>query len=262
MASDTDYQEHPQHLPRGQRPGRGSRPIISTAASVAVLALVLLAAGCGGSKSPGAGGRRSASSVSLAKFEAYATCVRSLGSRTFPTPPRAPAGVSRSRSTAARGATSVATIRRSWRPTKACRGLMPGGGQAPAPLSAQKIAAEGGVGPLHALARPPGLPGPEQPRRVRQQQVRRNLARVSGRKYRMPVGATERADARRARKRLGMLARSRAGSRDQSISPRMSSAVMPLAKRSPSSMTPRKSAAFRWARATTFSSMVSRASRR
>jgi hypothetical protein len=46
----------------------------------------------------------------------------------------------------------------------------------------------------------------------------------------------------------------------QSISPRMSSAVMLVANRSSSSMTPRKSAAFRWASATTFSSIVSRAS--
>jgi hypothetical protein len=42
-------------------------------------------------------------------------------------------------------------------------------------------------------------------------------------------------------------------------SPRMSSAVMLLANRSLSSMTPRNSAALRCASATTFSSMVSRA---
>ena len=60
----------------------------------------------------------------------------------------------------------------------------------------------GELGSLHALARPPGLPRPKQPGRIRQQQVRRDLARVPNRQQRLQVPATDRADTRCARKGL------------------------------------------------------------
>ena len=62
----------------------------------------------------------------------------------------------------------------------------PAGGQSPAPPSRPRSSPpEVGLGSLHAFAWPTGLSRPEHPGRVRQQQVRRELARVSDRRQRV-----------------------------------------------------------------------------
>src|ERR1700719_1794098 len=57
----------------------------------ALVGLALCAAGCGGSKPPGAAGGSSASRV-LGQFEAYASCMRSHGISDFPDPTASPGG--------------------------------------------------------------------------------------------------------------------------------------------------------------------------
>jgi hypothetical protein len=139
MASASD-DEDAEHVPRG--PGwRQSLPIKRTAALAALLALAVLAAGCGGSKSPDVAGGGGSSSV-LAKFEAYTTCMRSHGLADFPDPTTSPGGGVAFQINGGPGSDLNHNNPRFMAADKACRGSLPGGGQAPAPLSAQKIAAE------------------------------------------------------------------------------------------------------------------------
>jgi hypothetical protein len=140
MASASDHEEHAEHVPRG--PGRRrSRPIKWTAALPALFALAVLAAGCGGSKSPGVAAGDGSSSV-LAKFEAYSTCMRSHGIPDFPDPTTSPGGGVSFQINGGPGSDLDHNNPRFIAADKACRGLLPGAGQAPAPLSAQRIAAE------------------------------------------------------------------------------------------------------------------------
>jgi hypothetical protein len=137
MASASDHEEHTEQVPRG--PGRRrSRPVRWTAALPALLALAVLAAGCGGSKAPDAAGGSSA----LAKFEAYTTCMRSHGIRDFPDPTSSPGGGVSFQINGGPGSDLDHNNPRFIAADKACRGLLPGAGQAPAPLSSQRIAAE------------------------------------------------------------------------------------------------------------------------
>jgi hypothetical protein len=139
MASASDHEEHAEQVPRG--PGRRwSRPIKLTALPV-LFALAVLAAGCGGSKSPGVAGGDGSSSV-LAKFEAYTTCMRSHGIPDFPDPTTSPGGGVSFQLTRRPGSDLDHNNPRFIAADQACRGLLPGGGQPPAPLSAQRIAAE------------------------------------------------------------------------------------------------------------------------
>jgi hypothetical protein len=110
----------------------------ATTVTMALLGLVLILAGCGGSKSPaGAGG--ASSSAELAKFEGYARCMRSHGISDFPDPSTS-GGV---------GITLNGGRRSDLDPNnprfktanRACRSLAPAAHPAPAP-SPQKIAAE------------------------------------------------------------------------------------------------------------------------
>jgi hypothetical protein len=107
-----------------------------------LVGLVLMAAGCGGSKSPGIAGGGGSPSGALAKFEAYASCMRSHGIRDFPDPTTSPGGGVAIQIHGGPGSDLNRSNPRFISADKACRGLLPSGGQAPAPLSAEKIAAE------------------------------------------------------------------------------------------------------------------------
>jgi hypothetical protein len=76
---------------------------------------------------------------------------------------------------------------------EACRSLLPGGEQ-PAPVSAQPARRGGEVGALPALAWPPEFPRPRRSGRLRQQQVRRELARIPNRQQRLQIAAACRTD--------------------------------------------------------------------
>ena len=155
MASASDHEEHAEHVPRG--PGtRRSRPIKWPPA---LFALAVLAAGCGGSKSPGVAGGDGSSSV-LAKFEAYTTCMRSHGISDFPDPTTSPGGGVSFQINGGPGSDLDHNNPRFIAADKACRGLLPGAGQVPAPLASQRIAAEvrwAGCMRSHGL---PGFPDP------------------------------------------------------------------------------------------------------
>ncbi|HEX4680437.1 MAG TPA: hypothetical protein VH210_14655 [Gaiellaceae bacterium] len=107
-----------------------------------LVGLVLMAAGCGGSNSPGIAGGGGSSSGALANFGAYASCMRSHGIPDFPDPSTSPGGGVGIQIHGGPGSDLNRNDPRFMTAAKACRGLRPGGGQAPAPLSAQKIAAE------------------------------------------------------------------------------------------------------------------------
>src|SRR5579863_1798051 len=103
--------------------------------------LVLLAAGCGGSKSPGAAGGGSPSLV-MAKFEAYATCMRSHGIPDFPDATTSPGGGVSFQINGGPGSDLNRNNPTFKAANQACQSLLPSGGsQAPA-ASPQKIAAE------------------------------------------------------------------------------------------------------------------------
>jgi len=140
MASSSDHEEHAEHVPGG--PGsQWSLPIQWTAALVALLALATIAAGCGGSKSPDAAGGGGSSSV-LAKFEAYSNCMRGHGVPDFPDPTTSPGGGVSFQINGGPGSDLNHNNPSFMAADKACRSLLPGGGQAPAALSTQRIAAE------------------------------------------------------------------------------------------------------------------------
>ena len=78
----------------------------------------------------------------LAKFEAYAICMRSHGIPDFPDPTTSPGGGVSFQINGGPGSDLNHYNPSFMAADKACRGLLPGAGQAPAPLSAQRIAAE------------------------------------------------------------------------------------------------------------------------
>jgi hypothetical protein len=132
--------------PDGPGPRHGPRLARTAPVTAALVGLVLVAAGCGGSKSPGAAGGGGgpagggSASADLAKFEAYAKCMRSHGIRDFPDPTTAGGGVGIS----LHGGPGSDLDRNNPRfkaANQACRSLQPGGSATPA-QSAQKIAAE------------------------------------------------------------------------------------------------------------------------
>ncbi len=123
------------------RPGRQrSRAIGWGAALPASLALALLVAGCGGSKSPGLGGGGGPSAV-LAKFEAYATCMRGHGIPDFPDPTSSPGGGVSFQINGGPGSDLDHNNPSFIAADQACRPLLPGGTQSTAQPAA-KIAEE------------------------------------------------------------------------------------------------------------------------
>ena len=131
----------------GRRPLRWSRPhrLWPLMLQAALVGLVLMAAGCGGSKSPGvaggAAGNSGASSGTLAEFEAYASCMRSHGIHDFPDPTTSPGGGVSFQINGGPGSDLDRNNPRFQSANQACQSLEPGRGQQPS-LSAGKIAAE------------------------------------------------------------------------------------------------------------------------
>jgi hypothetical protein len=109
----------------------------AAAAGAAVLAVAALAAGCGGSPSPGGG----SSSGMLARFVAYARCMRDHGIRDFPDPTTSPGGGVSFQLDGGPGTDLGRSNPAFRRATAACRSLEPGGSQPPQ-QSAAKIAIE------------------------------------------------------------------------------------------------------------------------
>jgi hypothetical protein len=126
--------------PRGLRPRHGPRLTVGAA----LVGLVLMGAGCGGSKSPGnaaGAGAGGSSSGAVAKFEAYSQCMRSHGIRDFPDPTTSPGGGVGISVSGGPGSDLHRNNPRFKAANQACRSLEPGGSATPA-QSAQKVAAE------------------------------------------------------------------------------------------------------------------------
>ncbi len=113
--------------------------------TAALVGLMLLAAGCGGSRSrgvAGGGGGSGGSSLGvLAQFEAYAKCMRSHGIPDFPDPTTSPGGGVAFQINGSPGSDLDRNNPRFQAANEACHSLEPGGGQPPA-QSPEKIAAE------------------------------------------------------------------------------------------------------------------------
>jgi hypothetical protein len=140
MASASDHEKRAEQL-RFAPSSRRLLPSKGTAALAALLALAVLAAGCGGSRSPDAAGGGGDSSV-LAAFEAYARCMRSHGIPDFPDPTTSPGGGVSFQISGGPGSDLNHNDPRFTAADRACRGLLPGAEKAQAPLSAGRIAAE------------------------------------------------------------------------------------------------------------------------
>jgi hypothetical protein len=151
VTSASNHEDHAEQvLELAHGPvGRRSLPVRRAAATIA--ALLVLAAGCGGSNGPGvpsAGSNKanhapaagSSSGGVMAQFLAYSRCMRSHGIHDFPDPSSAGGGVG----IELHGGPGSDLNRNDPRfeaAEQACRALQPGGGQPTTP-SAQKIAAE------------------------------------------------------------------------------------------------------------------------
>ena len=152
MTHTADQQENEmrggRYRPVGRGPLQWSRPQLrwTLTLSAALVGLVLIAAGCGGSKSPGAAGGTAGTSAGsssgvLAEFEAYASCMRSHGIHDFPDPTTSPGGGVAFQINGGPGSDLDRNNPRFQAANQACQSLEPGRGQAPS-LSAGKIAAE------------------------------------------------------------------------------------------------------------------------
>ena len=137
----------------------------------ALLVILVLPAGCGGSNSPGVAGsganksnRTSASKTSssgvIAQGVAYPRCMRSHGVSDFPDPTPGPGGGVGFQFNGGPGSDLNHNNPKFEAADQACRSLLPGREQAP-PLSDQKLGRGGEMGEVHALARAPGFPRPQ-----------------------------------------------------------------------------------------------------
>jgi hypothetical protein len=110
-----------------------------TAAMAAVVGFAILAAGCGGSNSPGAA---RGSSALFAKFLAYSRCMHSHGISDFPDPTTSPGGGVGINVNGGPGSDLNKHNPRFKAANQACRSLEPGGTSGTPQQSSQKIAAE------------------------------------------------------------------------------------------------------------------------
>jgi hypothetical protein len=105
--------------------------------TAALLGLVVLAAGCGGPKTPDNGAGRV-----LAEFEAYANCMRSHGISDFPDPTTSPGGGVSFQINGGPGSDLGRNNPSFEAANQRCQSLLPDGGSQPPAQSAQKIADE------------------------------------------------------------------------------------------------------------------------
>jgi hypothetical protein len=155
MTNASNHEDHAEYLPRG--PGRRRpRPIMRTAAVAASIGLGVLAAGCGGSNSPGVigSGLNTSNHTSMAQGLAYAGCMRSHGVSDFPDPTAGSGGGVSFQINGGPGSDLNQNNPTFKAADQACRSLSPGGEQPPA-VSGEKLAAE--VKWAHCL-RSHGLP--------------------------------------------------------------------------------------------------------
>ncbi len=115
----------------------------SITVTAALLGLVLVAAACGGSKSPGGASAAAgaASSVAFAKFLAFSRCVRSHGISDFPDPTTSPGGAVAIQTQGGPGSDFDPNIPRLEAAKQACQPLLPSGSGTPQ-QSTPKIAAK------------------------------------------------------------------------------------------------------------------------
>jgi hypothetical protein len=170
MTSISQYEVDVERLPRGT--GRRHPPAwwTVTMALVLLVGLAVIAAACSASDGPGIAGSGSkkgdhtpaptgSSSQVSAQAVAYAHCMRDHGLSEFPDPTVGPGGDIAFQLDGGRGSELNQDNSRFKAAQQVCRSLFPGGGQ-PAPLGAQKIAAEvewAGCMRSHGL---PGFPDP------------------------------------------------------------------------------------------------------
>jgi hypothetical protein len=114
--------------------------------TAALAGLALMAAGCGRSNSSGAAGGGSgaggSSAGELAKFDAYARCMRSHGISDFPDPTTSPGGGVGIQVNGGPGSDLNKHNPRFKAANQACRSLEPGGTSGTPQQSSQKLAAE------------------------------------------------------------------------------------------------------------------------
>jgi hypothetical protein len=122
---------------------KATRGLRRTAPAItALVGLVLVTAGCGGSKSPSvAGGDGSSPGADFAKFEAYARCMRSHGIADFPDPTTSPGGGVGIEINGGPGSDLDRNNPRFVAANHACHSLEPGGSGTPQ-QPPEKIAAE------------------------------------------------------------------------------------------------------------------------
>jgi hypothetical protein len=131
---------------RSARRWSGPRLRRTMTLTAALVGLIVIAAGCSGSKSPGAAGGgggtgAGSSSAALAEFEAYSKCMRSHGIPDFPDPTISPGGGVAIQINGGPGSDLDRNNPRFKAANQACQSLEPGRGQPPT-QSATKIAAE------------------------------------------------------------------------------------------------------------------------
>jgi len=151
MTRASNLEDQGENVPRGPHRRRSS-PVKSTVAMATLLGLVVLAAGCGGAPSLSGSGSnggnqaptssKNSSGGPMAQFVAYAKCMRSHGIHDFPDPVTSPGGGIAFQINGGPGSDLNRNNPTFKAAQQACRSLLPGGGQAPATMSAQKLAAE------------------------------------------------------------------------------------------------------------------------
>ena len=128
--------------------------------TAALVGLVFLVAGCGGSKSPGANGGAGSSSRVFSQFEAYSKCMRRHGIPDFPDPTSSPGGGVSIQINGGPGSDLDRNNPKFKSANRTCQSLEPGAGSQPS-QSAAKIAAEVKWAQCMRSNGLPGFPDPD-----------------------------------------------------------------------------------------------------
>ena len=148
MTSTADHRHHEMRRQVCRYEGRDirhrptSRPVRAAIVTAAMVGLIGLMAGCGGTKSPGANGNGGSTSGPLAQFEAYSRCMRGHGIPDFPDPTANPGGGISIQINGDPGSDLNRNNPKFKAANQTCQSLEPRGGSEPFAVPAQKIAAE------------------------------------------------------------------------------------------------------------------------